>query len=180
MAWRDLGDNATLHHFVSDFASRPLTDRPLFWLLARQGDNLAGLLGGDLRRSSWTRDIRESLDFLEDQRARLPASQSSASANCEPYPRSLPGLWQSGRSFFPRLQPGSCAHVVPLVEECCVCAQVPPIPFALSPSRSTPLVLVLALILSSFPSGVFPPILPHNYFSLHVLVGRVRLGAPCS
>ena len=41
------------HHFVGDFASRPVADRALFRLLAGHRHHLAGLLRRDLRRPSW-------------------------------------------------------------------------------------------------------------------------------
>jgi len=47
MSRGDLLDDAALHHFVSNFPSRPLADRTIFGLLASQRDQLAGLFGSD-------------------------------------------------------------------------------------------------------------------------------------
>src|SRR5919206_3387228 len=65
MAWGDRGENAASDHFVGNFASRPLADRTFFRLLARQRHDLAGLLGGDLRGPSGTRDIAEAFTDAE-------------------------------------------------------------------------------------------------------------------
>jgi hypothetical protein len=50
MARRNLRDNASCHHFVGDFAPRPVADRTLLGLLTSQRDHLACLLCRDLRR----------------------------------------------------------------------------------------------------------------------------------
>src|SRR2546421_11938762 len=65
MACRDLGHNAASHHFVSNFASRPVADRTFFWLLARHRDHLAGLLSSDLCWSSWAWNILKAFSDRE-------------------------------------------------------------------------------------------------------------------
>src|SRR5947209_14781977 len=77
--------------------------------------------------------------------------QSIASANCEPYPRSLPVLWRSPRFFSRLLLPGSCVLVWPIVVEYYVFGQAPPGLCALLGLSSTPLVSALFASLLFFP-----------------------------
>ncbi len=79
MSRRNLLDDASCHHFVGDFASRPVADRALLRLLAGHRHHLAGLLRRDLRRPSWTGDILQALAHRHVfQRDRLPADPAHA------------------------------------------------------------------------------------------------------
>jgi len=69
MARRDRSDDTPPHNLICQLAVAPLADRPVRvgWLLACQGDDLAHLLGGEFRRSTRTRSIRQPFghtDFL--------------------------------------------------------------------------------------------------------------------
>src|SRR5205823_5725337 len=76
---RDRGKDPASHHFVSDFAARPLTNGTLLWLFTGQGDDLAGWLGRDLRRASWTWHILSSLAHGKlRERHRLQADPARA------------------------------------------------------------------------------------------------------
>src|SRR5579875_3289443 len=61
MPRRNLRDDAASHHFISNFASGPLANRTVLGLFASQRHELAGLLGGDLRRTARARHIRQAL-----------------------------------------------------------------------------------------------------------------------
>ena len=63
MPGRDLIDDATRSDLVGNLSTTPLADRATGRLrrLAGQSDNLADLLGGDVRRGSWSGRIRQAL-----------------------------------------------------------------------------------------------------------------------
>src|SRR5512135_3702968 len=63
MPWRNLLDDASGYHFVSNFAPRPLADgSPRFaWGLARQGGHLAALFCCNRWSHSWSRCILQAL-----------------------------------------------------------------------------------------------------------------------
>jgi hypothetical protein len=61
MPWGNVLDNPTTLHFVSNFASGPVADRTLLWLLASHRHHPTDLFGADLCWPSCTRQIRESL-----------------------------------------------------------------------------------------------------------------------
>src|SRR5207248_10847188 len=84
-------------------------------------------------------------------RGRRLANQSSACATCAPCPRWHPALWRFARSFFLHWRPKSSVLAEPVVGECCAAAPAPPTLFVLLRSISVRLVVVLALILPSFP-----------------------------
>ena len=56
MPWRNLLDDASRHHFVSDFAPRPLADGPscLTGCFTGQRRHLAALLHRNLGRLAWS------------------------------------------------------------------------------------------------------------------------------
>src|SRR5437588_3650087 len=169
MPRRDRRHNSTSHHFVGDFASGPLTDGPFFRLLAGHRHDLACLLCGDLRRPSWTWDIGEPFAHWEVlQRQPLqsnpshPPTANRIHAHCQ-FSGDL-------RVSFP---------------VCCCQDHASSFGQLLwSTMSSDKLLQVFALFsayrqlrwfrpfLHLFSSSLFPPILPHTYFSRNVLAGR--------
>src|SRR5881275_1873606 len=131
MARRDRGHNPASHHFVGDFASGPVADGPFFRLLAGHRHDLARLLCGDLRRSSWTWDIGEPFAHRQvRERHRLQTNPAHAPTahriHAHAQVSALFSAYRQLRWFGPFL------HL--------------------------------------FSSSLFPPILPHTYFSRNVLV----------
>jgi hypothetical protein len=79
MSRRNLRHNAASFDFVGNFSPRPLADRTFFRLLTGQRDHLAGLFRHDLRRTSWTGHIGQTLAHGHTfQRDRLPADPAHA------------------------------------------------------------------------------------------------------
>ncbi len=85
-----------------------------------------------------------------------------------------PVLWRFARSVFLHGRPKSSGLAEPVVGVCCAVAPMLPILFALLRSIAVRLVVVLALILSSF-LWLFPPIIPHMDLRTRVLE-RVQEG----
>src|SRR6266853_3822880 len=67
MPWRDLLDDTARHHFLREFTSGPLTDRSscLHRCFTGQGRNLAPLFRCELRRSSRSGRILQTLRYTE-------------------------------------------------------------------------------------------------------------------
>ena len=168
MSRRNLLDDASGHHFVGDFASRPVADWPFLWLFAGHRHHLAGLLRRDLRRPSWLGDIPQALahrDIFE--RDRLQANPTHApGAHRIHTDAQLRAIWLL---FFP----SAAARIIRPRKACCwgvpCCARALPIRFSQHHSRPAVLVWDHALMSSSSPL-VGGPILLHNYFSRNVLV----------
>ena len=79
MSWRELLNDAARHHFIGDFPSCPVADGTFFGLFTGQGDQLTGLLGGDLCRTPGTLLIAQSLrDRAIFQGYRLQAEPTHA------------------------------------------------------------------------------------------------------
>jgi hypothetical protein len=60
MARRNVLDNSSCHHFLSNLTPSPVANGTLFGLLTGQCYQLTDLLGGDLRGPSWTWDIGQA------------------------------------------------------------------------------------------------------------------------
>src|SRR5947209_12179086 len=166
MARRDRGHNPASHHFVGDFASGPVADGPFFRLLAGHRHDLARLLCGDLRRSSWTWDIGEPFAHRQvRERHRLQTNPAHA-----PTAHRIHAHAQFSGDL--RISFSLCRsqdHASSFRQ------------LLRSTMSSDKLLQVFALFsayrqlrwfgpfLHLFSSSLFPPILPHTYFSRNVL-----------